>query len=69
MQDIMLTDPAATLRRARLLFWIAAFLSLGFALGLWAIGNEGEALFVGAWPPGILAVGAVLTRRARRTGS
>jgi len=66
MQDFALTDAAATLERARVLFWIAAFVSLGVALGLWAIGHEREALFVGASAAGILLFGRALLRWARR---
>lgn len=66
MQDFTLSDTAATIQRATLLFWIAGFLSLGFALGLWLIGYPTEAMFVASWPVAILLLGYVLLRRARK---
>lgn len=49
------------LRRAKLLFLIAAGISFLFSVALWFLVDRDQGLFVGLWVPSILALGALMT--------
>jgi hypothetical protein len=51
---------ASALRRAKLLFLIAAGASFLFSVSLWFAGLRDEGMFVGLWVPSILALGGLL---------
>ena len=48
------------LRRAKLLFLIAAGASFLFSVSLWFAGLRDEGIFVGLWVPSILALGSLM---------
>ena len=52
--------PASSLDRAKMLFIIAAGLSLVFSIVLWFLIDREQGLFVGLWVPSILSLGALL---------
>ena len=59
------SSATATLRRARLMFLIAAFASFLFSVSLWFAGHRDEGLFVGMWVPSILALGCLILSTGR----
>ncbi len=52
---------AERLRRAKLLFLVAAGISFLFSVTLWFLVDRDQGLFVGLWVPSILALGALMT--------
>jgi hypothetical protein len=54
------SDLAGAKSRARILFLVAAFLSLIASVILFFSGDENVGIFVGLWVPSILALGALL---------
>jgi hypothetical protein len=54
------SDLAGAKSRARILFLVAAFLSLVASVILFFSGDENVGIFVGLWVPSILALGALL---------
>jgi hypothetical protein len=54
------SDLAGAKSRARILFIVAAFLSLVASVILFFSGDENVGIFVGLWVPSILALGALL---------
>jgi hypothetical protein len=59
-RSLLPTDLASAKSRARMLFVVAAFLSLIASVVLFFSGDENEGIFVGLWVPSILALGALL---------
>ena len=59
---------AEAIRRAKLLFLIAAGVSFLFSVSLWFAGKREEGVFVGLWVPSILALGSLmLSGRGRQS--
>ena len=56
----------ALMRRAKLLFFVAAGLSFLLSVSLWFAGDRERGLFVGLWVPSILAAGTLLLAGERR---
>ncbi len=56
----------ALVRRAKLLFFVAAGLSFLLSVSLWFGGDRERGLFVGLWVPSILAAGTLLLAGERR---
>lgn len=61
-----LATPPPALRRARLLFVLAALASFLFSVALWFSGRREEGLFVGLWVPSILSFGTLVLSGWRR---
>jgi len=59
-QSTLPTDLATAKSKARILFIVAAFLSLIASVALFFSGNENVGIFVGLWVPSILSLGALL---------
>jgi uncharacterized membrane protein len=59
------SDLAGAKSRARVLFLVAAFLSLIASVILFFSGSENVGIFVGLWVPSILSLGALLTPSGR----
>lgn len=51
----------------KLLFLVAAFLSLVLSVTLWFTGNEDEGVFVGLWVPAIHSLGTLVLTGERRS--
>jgi len=50
----------SNLKKTKLLFCLAAFISFLFSVYLWFSGQKQEGVFVGLWVPSILSLGALL---------
>lgn len=61
--------PASFLARAKLLFLLAAGLSLVFSIVLWFLVDREQGLFVGLWVPSILSLGALLLAGQREVAA
>ncbi|MBM4421343.1 MAG: hypothetical protein FJ034_07155 [Chloroflexi bacterium] len=48
------------IRRAKLLVFLAAFISFLLSVYLWFAGQQQTALFVGLWVPSILGLGGLM---------
>lgn len=46
--------------KTKIAFLIASFVSLALSVGLWATGNELQAIFVGLWVPSIHSLGTLV---------
>lgn len=58
----------SSLTRARVLFTVAALISLVVSVALWFGGDRERGLFVGLWVPAILSAGALYTSGERSHG-
>ena len=67
MNNVDSTDDEerAAVRRAKVFFLTAAFLSFLLSVGLWFSGDRERGLFVGIWVPSILSAGALLLAGGR----
>ncbi|NCG41700.1 MAG: hypothetical protein GWP30_12065 [Actinobacteria bacterium] len=51
--------------KPKILFMVAAFLSLVLSVTLWYTGSKDQGIFVGLWVPSILSLGALVLTNDR----